>query len=396
MTERRAILCLALGQTIFWAGTFYLFPALLLRWESALGWSKTTLTGAFAGAVVVSALCSPIAGRLIDRGRGPAMMALSGLAGALLIGSLALAGEVWQFVAIWLLIGIAMSGSLYEPCFALVTRASGELARRRITLITLIAGFAGTLSFPLNHVVAEWGGWPAAVLVFAALMALIGVPATWLGARYLEAGRPADADSLPLTAEEAAARPFLRRPAFWLLAAAFSLLVMTHSVILSHLLPILADRGLAVSQAVLAASMIGPMQVAGRLAVVAFERHIGTRSITVACFLAVVVGVLCLIGAVAVPFLVALFVLLHGSGFGVTSIMKPVTTRDILGSRNFGMMNGALAVPYLTAAALAPFVGSLIWEAGGYTLVLEVVTATALAGLVCYLLASRAPAVSGP
>ena len=56
MSERRAILYLALGETIVWAGLYYLFPALLPRWEEMEGWPKTTLTAAFAGAVIMLSL----------------------------------------------------------------------------------------------------------------------------------------------------------------------------------------------------------------------------------------------------------------------------------------------------------------------------------------------------
>ena len=55
MTPRLAIYCLAVAQTVIWAGIFYSFPALLLRWEDALPFSKTALTGAFTAAVAASA-----------------------------------------------------------------------------------------------------------------------------------------------------------------------------------------------------------------------------------------------------------------------------------------------------------------------------------------------------
>ena len=44
--DRRAILLLAIGETLAWAAIFYSFPAMLLRWEADLGWSKAELTGA--------------------------------------------------------------------------------------------------------------------------------------------------------------------------------------------------------------------------------------------------------------------------------------------------------------------------------------------------------------
>ena len=59
MRKDRAIVLMAIGQIITWAGLYYVFPALLLRWEQDLGWSKAELTAAITLAVFVSALTAP-------------------------------------------------------------------------------------------------------------------------------------------------------------------------------------------------------------------------------------------------------------------------------------------------------------------------------------------------
>ncbi len=102
MTIRRAIIQLAIGQTIFWAGLYYIFAALLIRWEMAEGWSKTTLTGAFTGAILMAAVFSPIAGRLVDKGHGPRTLTSAALIGAGLVALLPTATNEWMFVAIYL------------------------------------------------------------------------------------------------------------------------------------------------------------------------------------------------------------------------------------------------------------------------------------------------------
>ena len=57
---------------------------------------------------------------------------------------LSLVDQLWQFYLLWAVLGMCMAGSMYEPCFALITRARGADAKRGIVLVTLIAGFAGT------------------------------------------------------------------------------------------------------------------------------------------------------------------------------------------------------------------------------------------------------------
>lgn len=115
-----AIYLLALGQTLAWATIYYVFPALLLRWEQDLGWSKAELTAAITIAVLVSAAAAPITGRIIDRGNGATLVGVSVLTGGVGLFLLSFVVERWHFYAVWVLMGLAMSGSLYEPCFALL------------------------------------------------------------------------------------------------------------------------------------------------------------------------------------------------------------------------------------------------------------------------------------
>jgi MFS family permease len=280
-----------------------------------------------------------------------------------------------------------MGGCLYEPCFALVTRNRGAAAKRSITLIALAAGFAGTIAFPTVHLIAEASDWRWACACFALLVCLIAAPLLYIGARRLESTRPA-ADPRLEGEPQQPAGALIRRPEFWLLAGGFSAFALNHGILLNHILPILHERGLDAGTAVFAASMIGPMQVAGRLVMMAAGRHASNKAVTIACFAAVLGAALLLIAATKVPVLVVGFVILQGSGYGVTSVMRPVVTRDILGATNFGLIAGALAVPYLAAVAIAPFLGALLWQIGGYRLAIETAFAVAGLGLAFYLRAT--------
>ena len=120
---------------------------MLLRWEQDLGWSKADLTAAIALAVMISAISSPYACKIIDQGYAPRLMAVSAVIGGIGLLLLSTITALWQFYAIWCAIGLSMSGCLYEPCFALITRTRGKDAKRAIILITLVAGFASTISF---------------------------------------------------------------------------------------------------------------------------------------------------------------------------------------------------------------------------------------------------------
>ena len=381
------IVLLAVGQTLQWASIFYIFPALLLRWEHDLGWSKADLTAAITIAVLVSALASPLAGKIIDHGKGPVMLAGSAVLGGAGLLILAAVAARWQFYAVWFLIGIAMAGCLYEPCFALVTRARGKDAKQGIILITLVAGFASTISYPVTYALAEHLGWRGACVTFSAIVVLVAVPITWVGACRLEQSRKLP-DAPPSAA--AAGRGFLGRRAFWFLALAFSCTAMAHGAALHHLLPLLDEREVPPQTAVLAASLIGPMQVAGRLAVMASGSYLSHNAVAVLIFGVLGAAVLTLLASgISLAFLLA-FVVLFGSAWGAVSIVRPLLARDILGEEDFGAKSGALALPFLAGSALAPFLGSLIWEAGGYDALLIVLIGVTGVGLGLYLAANRA------
>ena len=388
-TFRQIVWPFAVAETIIWAAIYYSFPALLLTWERDLGWSKTELTGAFTASLIVSALCAPLVGRLIDRGFGRFVFMGSMLLGAVLLCALSQVTELWQFYAIWIAMGAAMSGCLYEPCFAILTRSFGGDAKRAITLVTLVAGLAGTVSFPSAHGLVEMVGWRMTVLVFAAAMVVVTGPLLWIGCRA--ADRMAEGRAFVPSHKTQHALRILKTFTFWALALSFAMLALHHGMMINHVLPMFDERGIPKEAAVLAISMFGPMQVAGRLAMMAAERHVSTMAISAGCFIAVFGASSALLGTSAMPSLIAIFVLLQGAGNGVVSIVRPVLIATLLSRKNFGAVSGMAAAAFMAGTAFGPTFGSLIWEIGGYDLVINLAMAMPVIGLVLLLAAARFP-----
>lgn len=382
------IWCLAVAETLVWAGFYYFFPAMLLRWEASFGWTKAEITLSATLALLISALVAPRFGGLIDRGHGRALLTGSAILGGVMLGVLTQVDSRPAFIAVWIVLGVAMGGCLYEPCFAFLTHRRGVQAKSAITLITLVAGFAGTVSFPLANVIAAAVDWRAAAWTFAALAILVAAPLFWIGGR-----RTAD-DPEPTFADRngsgrAVLRGRMRRPAFWLLAAGFAMIALNHGMVVNHLLPLLDERGVPAALAVLAVSLIGPMQVIGRVVMIATERHLGMVTICGVTFLMMALAGGVLGAAASLPLLVYVFVALQGSGYGVTSITRPVVTAELLGRRGFGAISGALALPFVAATALSPSAGSLIWSWGGYDAVIAALVITVLFGFLCFVGAVR-------
>jgi MFS family permease len=369
------ILALMVAQTLIWAAIFYVFPALVLHWQAEFGWSSGQVMGAFSLALAVQGLGARRFGGLIDRGLAPVSMPGGALLGAGCLLLLTQVTELWQFYALWGVMGAAMGMTLYDTAFALVMRSRDATARQAITAITLVAGFASTLAYPLTAWLTEVSGWRMAVLVLAGLVVFVNVPLARFAAARLEREGAGRAQPEATPAPEAR-----RRPGFWPLTIGLALSMLAVGIVTSHLLPLLAALGVATASAVLAASLIGPAQVAGRIALTASGTRLPGQRLAVLAFAGMGLAAALLFGVGVLPFLVFGFAILHGMCNGLVSILRPVVVRETLGPRDFGAVQGEVVRPGLFAFAAAPFVAAVIVEIGGYLPVLALCIAAQAAG----------------
>ncbi len=386
-----AILAFMVAETVIWAAIFYSFPALVLQWQAEFGWSATQAMGAFSIALAVQGLAAPWVGRLIDRGRAPLGMP-SGALGAL-IGLVALTQitTLWQFYAVWTWLGLMMGFTLYDAAFSVVTRARGPHARAAITAITLAAGFASTLAYPLTAIMIESGGWRAAVWVLAGLVLALVLPLLWLGAKRLEVEAVA---RNPKPTEKPAITPgrIMRRPGFWPLAGGFALTALGSAILLAHLLPLLAALGVPTGLAILAASTIGPAQVAARVLLMLAGARVSAWQVSLGSFMLLSFAALAIGAAAALPVLALVFAVAQGMGNGVISILRPVVTREVMGEAGFGESAGAVSRLSLFAFAAAPGLGAVLADAAGYG---AVITLCVIAPLLGALMLRRLPPQTG-
>ena len=386
-----AILAFMVAETVIWAAIFYSFPALVLQWQGEFGWSATQAMGAFSIALAVQGLAAPWVGRLIDRGRAPLGMPLGALGALIGLVALTQITTLWQFYAVWTWLGLMMGFTLYDATFSVVTRARGPHARAAITAITLAAGFASTLAYPLTAVMIEIGGWRAAVWALAGLVLVLVLPLLWLGAKRLEvevqsrnlqpAGKPT------LTAQH-----IMRRPGFWPLAGGFALTALGSAILLAHLLPLLTALGVPMGLAILAASTIGPAQVAARVLLMLAGARVSAWQVSLGAFILLSLAALTIGAAAALPVLALVFAVAQGMGNGVISILRPVVTREVMGEVGFGESAGAVARLSLFAFAIAPGLGALLADAAGYGAVIMLCVAAPLLGA---LLLRRLPPTTG-
>ncbi len=361
------VLALGSAQTLAWASSFYL-PALLAAPQAAeLGLGTATVFAAFSLALLAAGAVSPLAGRHIDRhgGRG-LLMASNGLFALGLVALAAVQGP-WGLFGAWLLLGLAMGCGLYEAAFASLVRLHGHASRDPITGITLIAGFASTVGWPLTALMLEAWGWRGACLGWAALHLVLGLP---LNARLPRAAAqaPAAAPATPAgapPATAAAAAPRATHPLLLLAALAFVFATtrFVASAIGVHLPALLMAAGSTLAGAVAVGMLVGPAQVAGRLAEFGLLRRVHPLISARLAALGHPLAALALLalGPVAAP----AFALLHGAGNGVLTIAKGMLPLALFGPAGYGQRQGWLALPSLAVQAAAPWLFGLALQAWG-------------------------------
>lgn len=377
----------AISQTISWAAMFYLFPAMIAQWQQDLGWSITEISGALTLCLVLSALCAPIAGRIIDKGYFVVLHVGGTVAGIILLLALSQLTALWQFYLVWGAMGIAMSCVLYEPCFAILTRTFDTRARSAITRVTLVAGLAGTIAFPATYYLIGEFGWRQTIVIFAITMLLISVPLAWL-ASYTAQESTRKAVVKSVDDPKAVAR-ILRMPTFWLLVISYIAFSLDHSMIITHILPLMHERGVSIENAVIAATFIGPMQVAGRIVMLSLEKHTTTIAIASLALLALIISASSLMVANIWAGFVVIFVVLQGAGNGVSSIVRPLLTAEVLGRQNFGVISGIMAIPFIGGFAAGPTISALLRRWHGYDAVLLFAIAISILGIATLYLAAK-------
>lgn len=377
-----AVWLLAVGQTLGYAAMLYLFAAILTEVEADTGWSRATLALGPTVSLLVAAAAAPVAGRLVDTGQSARLLTGGAALGAAAVASLALVTAPWMWVAVWGVIGLAYAASLYDVCFAFLTRRLGPGARAAITRVTLVAGFASTLAFPAGAGLAEAFGWRTAALVFATVQLGVTVPLNALAtARLRRRERPPPPG--PRDREDGALRSALCRPAFWALAGALALASLNHGMLVTYALPLMQDRGAAPAMAVLAAACVGPAQVAGRIVLMLTESRVELGRAAAMMMAGYVLGAMALVAAGMAWWLVFAYAVAQGAAVGMMSILKPVIIAEVLGRRGFGAVSGTISVATQTGTAAAPLLGALVqganMEGGGMGAMIALATALAVA-----------------
>jgi MFS family permease len=366
---------LGLTQIVGWGSLFYAYGVLMQPMQIELQTSKPVIVGAYSAALLISGCFSTLAGSIIDRIGGRLLMGAGTLLAALMLALLANVHSVAGLYFVWAGIGIAMSATLYQPAFAVITQVFGGGYRRAITLLTLFGGFASTVSWPLTQFLLDRLGWRETWLIYAVANLLLCFPIHAFLPKIKSASSAssaAPASSPTAKTNGATLSAVLRQPSFYIITAAITFNALVFSAMSLHLISILHDRGVSASHAAAIGAMVGPMQVFGRILETTVGKKASSRQIGVMATWLLPLSLALLIAPPFAPsewlLIYGVFAVMYGIGNGVMTIVRGTLPAELYGRETYGAISGAMSTPVLIAIAAGPFVASLLYSAtGGYT-----------------------------
>lgn len=376
---------LAIGQVFAWGILLYAFTVIVGPMQADTGWSRPWLNTGLSLGLLTWGICAYPVGLWLQRRGARGLMTLATLGGAAALATLGLTSDPTVYLLAWVALGAAQAGQLYDPAFAVVTKAFGAEYRRGITLITLVGGLASTVFIPLAQLAVTAFGWRGAFIALAALFAAVVGPLHWWGLPAEPLGAPAATTPTRGLAQRLAAgwRTFVadvRDPRFLGLALWFAGHAAAFTGLMFQLIPWLQAAQVPDTTIVGAIAFMGPLQVAGRFFLATRGAAFSSLRVGVFAMAGLVLAVVLLLTLPPTLLWLSLFAGILGLGNGMLTIVRGTTVAEIFGRERYAEINGALSAPSVLAKASAPLVVAAVWSATGTPLAVPL-TVLALLGL---------------
>lgn len=378
-----ALAGLGATQIIGYGTLYYCLSILVPDIAGDLAVSEQWVFGAFSVALLIGAFAAPISGRLADRWGAGRVMAIGSLGSASTLCLTAISSGAMAFAVSLTLMQIVSAGVLYSTAFTAIVQAGGRKAQTSIVHLTLIAGFASSLFWPLTTWLHDWMSWREILLLYATMHIVVGLP-VHVGLARLTPGAVVTARAAPPTGD-AGRLSGNGTLIFVLMLLGFAIEGYALSAMLVHMVPLTQALGLGAA-GLLVASLFGPAQVASRLVNLAFGAGLSQT------WLAVISAVLMPVGIVILLFTTpwfagaVIFAICMGLGSGLTSIVAGTLPLELFGRDGYGSRLGWCMSAKQVTSAIAPVAMSMSLAGIGVHASLWVVIAAGMAGAIAFAL----------
>jgi MFS family permease len=384
------------------------------------GWERGVTAGAFSFGFVVSAVISPLLGRLMDRGGARAVIELGV---ALMACGLLLAPLTTQPWHLYVTIGVLVgAGSICLGYTGQSLFLPNWFIRRRGFAIGIAfagVGMGSVTMLPWVQRMIEQAGWRSACWTLGLLVLVVLAPINLLlRRRPQDIGLEPDGDAAP----GASSRPVsnvvdpvwagidwtlaraVRTARFWWLALGFFCGLYVWYAVQVHQTKYLIEIGFSPSVAAWALGLVSLLGIPSQIVLGHLSDRIGREWAWSASGLGFVISFLTLIALGRnpgqAPSLMLVYVMVAAQGllgYGVTPIMGAVVS-EIFQGRNYGIIFGTIMLASLAGGAAGPWVTGVLHDLyGSYTVAFVVGIGVSVVGATTIWLAApgKVRAVAG-
>ncbi|MFF0815064.1 MFS transporter [Rhodococcus sp. NPDC003318] len=358
-TPRRLLVAVfSVTSTIGYVAMVQILPVILVPITDDLGTSRTAVTAASTISTLIGAFAAIPVGRILDRHGGRVVMTGGSVIGAVAVLLWSQVTSLALLYVAFALIGLSLVMSTYESAFAVLVVATDPHERdRAILAVTMIAGLATYLVYPLLGWMNSEFGWRTTLMVLSVTLAVTSVP----GHLWAIPSREAHQSSV----QERTGVPIgtaLRQRRFWLLLVAFVAQTGSASAFLLLVITYLVDVGHSTAVATAVPVAVGALQILSRLVLTTVARRVPIAPATAFAFGVQAAGLLLLpLAGLSIP-LTLLCVAAVGLGQGVSVIARPTILADSFGVAHFASVLASITVPMALARAGLPLIATWLGD----------------------------------
>ncbi len=331
----------------------YVLAVFLKPVVAEMGWSRTAFAAVGGPLLFAMALASPLVGGLTERVGARAVFA-----GSITLVATALLGlshmqSLWQFYLLGLLLGVAVTGLGDIPTGAVVSRWFSHRRGLALGLVYTGSNIGGAIVPLLATAVAAESSWRDALRVLAVGGWALILPFALFGVREPRDDReehlPAAAAGAGQTLAEAT-----RTPTFWLLGGVLFLFYFYYLGVNTHLVAFLSDAGFSDAAAARQFSAAVAVGIAGKIGMGLIGDRLPARRAAVFTFALMTAGSLALLAVGRAPWLLPVFLVVHGFTVAAENVMLPLVVVECFGVRHLARIYGALMLALLPGGLAGP------------------------------------------
>jgi MFS family permease len=351
-----AFVGLGLSYAMF---TVFVFGILVKPLQAEFGWSRAEMSFALTITNITVVFGSPALGFLVDRVGVKRLLVPSILLMGLAVAAMSLLqGNIWYFYLGFFAITLLGLGTL-PLSYSRVLIAWFD-RKRGLALGVALSGFGvgGALVPEVAATMTDLYGWRSAYQLFALMVLLVSLPLVLLVLKEAPPESDMRQHENQPGAFELSAGAAARSANYWLILASFFLVGIGITSVLSHLVPMLMDRGMSYQSAARAMSTLAFALIFGRMLAGYLMDHFFAPYITAAFIVFGLAGgiVMLALGAVGFQAYVAAALVGLATGSEISEIAYIVGR--YFGQLAFGLIYGIMFGAFQLGSAIsAPLMG---------------------------------------